>query len=226
MKAPIAWAVAACLLGGAAFAFSGSTAPARAADNPLLGSWTMIDQASGIHESLTVTPESFTFGSTQTPIPYRTVAGSGREIAVYLGEAEKPALFTVIDETRARLSVPDGPAIVLRREGAIAAAQGLVAQVAQSLEGAEPARTLSSPQSAVDEVIEARLPHAERTPYEPLKKSLDDLLEEGWELDQASGSLDGFTLLISNGGLRALCVLVPSELGQQDEALVDCRRLN
>lgn len=142
MKAPIAWAVAAWSLGGAAFAFSDSTTPARAAD------------------------------------------------------------------------------------GAIAAAQGLVAQVAQSLEGAEPARTLSSPQSAVDEVIEARLPHAERTPYEPLKKSLDDLLEEGWELDQASGSLDGFTLLISNGGLRALCVLVPSELGQQDEALVDCRRLN
>lgn len=98
--------------------------------------------------------------------------------------------------------------------------------VTRGLDGAEPAGTLSTPQTGVDEVIEALLPYGELTPYEPLKKSLDDLLAEGWQLDQATGSLDGFTLLISNGSQRALCVLVPRDLGQEDEALVDCRQLN
>jgi hypothetical protein len=88
------------------------------------------------------------------------------------------------------------------------------------------AGTLSPPGSAVDEVNEALLPYGELTPYEPLKKSLDDLLQDGWQLDQATGDLQGFTLLLSNSGRRALCVLVPRDLGQDDEALVDCRRLN
>lgn len=88
------------------------------------------------------------------------------------------------------------------------------------------AGTLSTPGSAVDEVNEALLPYGELTPYEPLKKSLDDLLQDGWQLDQATGDLQGFTLLLSNSGRRALCVLVPRDLGQDDEALVDCRRLN
>lgn len=112
--------------------------------------------------------------------------------------------------------------------GAQESAQQLVdaVPVTRGLDGANTAGTLAAPNSAVDEVAEALLPHGELTPYEPLKKGLDDLLAQGWRLDQATGSLDGFTLLISNGGQRALCVLVPRDLGQEDEALVDCRRLN
>jgi hypothetical protein len=98
--------------------------------------------------------------------------------------------------------------------------------VTRGLDGVGSAGTLSSPDTAVDEVTEALLPFGELTPYEPLEESLDDLLAEGWQLDQATGDLQGFTLLISNGASRALCLLVPRDLGQDDEALVDCRRLN
>ena len=97
--------------------------------------------------------------------------------------------------------------------------------VTRGLNGSSPG-TSPSPDSALDEVNEALLPFGELTPYEPLRESLDDLLAEGWQLDQANGDLEGFTLLISNGGSRALCFLVPRDLGQTDDALVDCRRLN
>ena len=98
--------------------------------------------------------------------------------------------------------------------------------VTRGLDTNSSAGTLSTPDSAVDEVNEALLPYGELTPYEPLKKSLDDLLQNGWQLDQATGDLQGFTLLLSNSGRRALCVLVPRDLGQTDTALVDCRQLN
>lgn len=98
--------------------------------------------------------------------------------------------------------------------------------VTRGLDGSGSAGTLSTPGTAIDEVNEALLPFGELTPYEPLRESLDDLLAEGWQLDQATGDLEGFTLLISNGASRALCLLVPRDLGQDDEALVDCRRLN
>jgi hypothetical protein len=97
--------------------------------------------------------------------------------------------------------------------------------VTRGLDGS-PAGTLSSPGTALDEVNEALLPFGELTPYEPLRESLDDLLAEGWQVNQASGTLEGFTLLISNGSRQALCFLVPRDLGQTDTALVDCRQLN
>lgn len=98
--------------------------------------------------------------------------------------------------------------------------------VTRGLGGNGSSGVLSSPDTALDEVNEALLPFGELTRYEPLKKSLDDLLEEGWRLDQASGDLEGFTLLLSHGGARALCFLVPRDLGQDDSAIVDCRQLN
>lgn len=98
--------------------------------------------------------------------------------------------------------------------------------VTRGLDGNGSSGTLSSPDTALDAVNEALLPYGELTRYEPLKKSLDSLLDEGWRLDQASGDLEGFTLLLSHGGARALCFLVPRDLGQDDSAIVDCRRLN
>ena len=98
--------------------------------------------------------------------------------------------------------------------------------IAQQLQGSKPATTLSPSSSAIDAVTDALLPHGVETPYEPLEKSLDDMLEEGWQLDQASGTHNNFTMLLSNGGRQALCVMVPRNLGQADTALVDCRQLN
>jgi len=98
--------------------------------------------------------------------------------------------------------------------------------VTRGLDANGSAGTLSTPGTALDEVNEALLPFGELTPYEPLRESLDDLLAEGWQVNQASGTLEGFTLLISNGSRQALCFLVPRDLGQTDTALVDCRQLN
>jgi hypothetical protein len=114
-------------------------------------------------------------------------------------------------------------------DGTVATAQDSSQQlvdavpVTRGLNGSSPG---ALPGTAIDEVNEALLPYGELTPYKPLRESLDSLLAEGWELNQASGTLEGTTLLISNGDSQALCFLVPRDLGRDDQALVDCRRLN
>src|SRR3546814_18597893 len=66
--------------------------------------------------SLTITPDDLAFGSAQAAVPYR-FEETGDGLAVYLGEAEDPARFIFLDDMNARLSVPGGPSIALRRNG-------------------------------------------------------------------------------------------------------------
>ena len=91
---------------------------------------------------------------------------------------------------------------------------------------AETAAPEGAPQGLMDEMLAIMVPHGVNTRFEPLKQSLEALLAEGWQLDQAGGASGGFTLLLSKGQTRALCMLVPRDMGQADTAVSDCRRLN
>ncbi|MGF1630120.1 MAG: hypothetical protein ACFCUT_11675 [Kiloniellaceae bacterium] len=192
---------------------------AEAAENSLLvGTWTAEDPDSGEQEQLIITPETLQFGVDEPQIPY-TAQGSGGFYEIFIGgPGNLPARFTFRDADTAELAVPGGPTIALTR--AAAAAEVAPAAADDGSGGG------SGGGSLLDEMTAALLPHGVTTRFEPLDQSLEDLLSAGWKLDQAGGASGGFTLLLSNGATRALCVLVPKDLGQADTALSDCRRLN
>lgn len=214
------------LLGVLAGIVGGGIVAAGAQENPMLGSWTAVDPGTGIHDVLTIRPDDLAFGSAQAAIPYRfEEADDG--LAVYLGAAEEPARFTFLDETNARLSVPGGPSIALRRNGASPAPERPAAAAP------EPA-TADGPglrDSVIDAAAEALLPQhgqARSAPWpdRPLEPSLEGLLADGWQVDDVTGSTGRLTFLMSNGGHLAACVLLPREPGSADSAPFDCRRLN
>lgn len=210
MRRPLS--VAACLAGGIAWAV-GAIGTAAAQENPMLGSWAAIDPGTGMHELLTVTPEHITFGAAP-PIPYR-LERDGEALSLYLADAEQPARFVFFDDANAQLSVPDGPTIALKRKAA--AVRG-----PRSAAAAGPAPH----ESVIDAAAAALLPPSAPAPYDPLDPSLEGLLANGWQLDEVTSSTSGLTLLMSNGGYHALCVLVPRKPGEADGAAADCRRLN
>ena len=208
MKRPLS--VAACLAGGIAWAV-GAIGTAAAQENPLLGSWTAIDPGTGMHEVLTVTPENITFGDAAPPIPYR-FEQDGETVSLYLADAERPARFVFFDDTNAQLSVPGGPTIALTRKPAAVAGPRSTA--------ARPATR----ESIIDAAAAALLPPSASARYDPRDPSLEGLLATGWQLEEVTGSTSGLTLLMSNGGHHALCILLPR--GEADSAAADCRRLN
>src|SRR3546814_11305012 len=67
------------LVGGLAWvvAAAAGASSATAQENPMLGSWTAVDPATGIREVLTVTPEAITFGAAAPPIPSRVAPAGG-----------------------------------------------------------------------------------------------------------------------------------------------------
>lgn len=132
MTLRIAWA-AAWLLSGAVWAVPGSAGGQDARGDPLVGSWMAIDPATGIREVVTVTPETFTFGSTQTAIRYRAERSDDKVIDIYLGNARNAAVFTLLDDLHAQLSVPGGPTISLQRDVALPVADGVIQRAADSL---------------------------------------------------------------------------------------------
>jgi hypothetical protein len=211
-------ALALCLV----VAWSGA---AGAQGNPLVGTWTASDPGSGQQEQLVITEETLQFGAGEPQIPY-TAEASGDSYALFIGGPENPATFTLIGPDAAELALPDGPAIALTRAAAgsaeVAPAAG--APAAGLGEGQEGQGATGG--SLIDELMAAAVPYGVATRYEPLNESLETLLSAGWKIEQAGGASGGFTLLLSNGATRALCILVPQDLGQADTALSDCRRLN
>lgn len=209
MRRLTGWGVAViCLLGW--------VVAAGAQENPMLGVWTVNDPNTGKEEQLTFTADHMTFGSEQRPIPYR-FERRGDNITIFLGNQDSaPGTFTVIDETHAELFVPGGPPVALTRVAAAPAAPASSGQAAAS----------GPPNDLMDEITKALVPYGVQTRYEPLERSLEQLLSEGWKLDQAAGAQGGFTILLTKGSMHALCVLVPQNLGQAATALSDCRRLN
>jgi hypothetical protein len=198
--------------------FAWSEAAGAAENSILVGTWTAEDPASGQQDQLIITPNTLQFGADEPQIPY-TAQGSGGFYEIFIGgPGNPPARFTFRDADKAELEVPGGPTIALTR--AVAAAEvAPAADAGQEGHGAPAGNML-------DELTAALLPHGVATRFEPLDQSLEDLLSSGWKLDQAGGASGGFTLLLSNGATRALCILVPQNLGQADTALSDCRRLN
>jgi hypothetical protein len=198
--------------------FAWSEAAGAAENSILVGTWTAEDPASGQQDQLIITPNTLQFGADEPQIPY-TAQGSGGFYEIFIGgPGNPPARFTFRDADKAELEVPGGPTIALTR--AVAAAEvAPAADAGQEGQGAPAGNML-------DELTAALLPHGVATRFEPLDQSLEDLLSSGWKLDQAGGASGGFTLLLSNGATRALCILVPQNLGQADTALSDCRRLN
>lgn len=104
-----------------AAAHAGDLPPAAASAPPrpapaasLVGAWTAVDPATGMHEVVTVTAETLTFGAAP-PLPYHAER-NGSGLALWLGDAEAPLDFHFFDAANAQLSMPGGPAIALRRE--------------------------------------------------------------------------------------------------------------
>jgi hypothetical protein len=198
---------------------------AGAQGNPLVGTWTASDPGSGQQEQLVITEETLQFGAGEPQIPY-TAEASGDGYALFIGGPENPATFTLLGPDAAELAIPDGPTIALTRAAAgnaeVAPAAGLAA--AGSADGQEGQGATGG--SLIDELMAAAVPYGVATRYEPLNESLETLLSAGWKIEQAGGASGAFTLLLTNGGSNALCILVPKDLGQADTALSDCRRLN
>ena len=206
-------ALALCLV----VAWSGA---AGAQGNPLVGTWTASDPGSGQQEQLVITEETLQFGAGEPQIPY-TAEASGDSYALFIGGPENPATFTLIGPDAAELALPDGPAIALTRAAAGSAEVAPAAGLGEGQDGQG-----ATGGSLIDELMAAAVPYGVATRYEPLNESLETLLSAGWKIEQAGGASGGFTLLLTNGGSNALCILVPKDLGQADTALSDCRRLN
>lgn len=224
------------LVGGLAWvaAAAAGASSATAQENPMLGSWTAVDPATGIREVLTVTPEAITFGAAAPPIPYRVVpagegpaaeAEGGDALSLYLADGEQPARFTFFDDANAQLSVPGGPTIALERKVAPA-----VADDPESTGQAGSVRGTGAQAGVIDAAVATLLPPDRIGPYgpdyDPLHPTLIGLLAGGWEIDEVNGSTTALTLLMTNGGHHALCRLIPRKLGGSDAAVTDCRRLN
>jgi hypothetical protein len=207
-------ALALCLV----VAWSGA---AGAQGNPLVGTWTANDPASGQQEQLVITEETLQFGAGEPQIPY-TAEASGDGYALFIGGPDNPATFTLIDPDTAELAIPDGPTIALARA---AAGSAEVAPAAGAPAEGQEGQGATGP-SLIDELMAAAVPYGVATRYEPLNESLETLLSAGWKIEQAGGASGAFTLLLTNGGSNALCILVPKDLGQAATALSDCRRLN
>jgi len=198
---------------------------AGAQGNPMVGAWTASDPGSGQQEQLVITEETLQFGAGEPQIPY-TAEASGDGYAIFIGGPENPATFTLIGPDTAELAIPDGPTIALTRAAAGSAEVAPAAGVpAAGLEEGQDGQGATGA-SLLDELMAAAVPYGVATRYEPLNESLETLLSAGWKIEQAGGASGAFTLLLTNGGSNALCILVPKDLGQADTALSDCRRLN
>lgn len=187
-------------------------------ENPMLGAWMTVDPATGVHDALTVTSDHFILGEATPPIPYR-FEEDGEALSVWLGDGEEPARFRFFDGTNAQLSVPGGPAITLKRQVATAT------EASENAAAGPAAVQESIIEAAVADLLEAATMAPGRPPQDPSYPTLQGLLADGWQLDQISGSDDGLTLLMSNGGYHALCVLPPRQTST-DTATSDCRHLN
>jgi hypothetical protein len=203
---------------------------AGAQGNPMVGTWTASDPGSGQQEQLVITEETLQFGAGEPQIPY-TAEASGDGYALFIGGPDNPATFTLLGPDTAELAIPEGPTIALTRAAAGSAEVAPAAGApdaglgdAGSADGQEGQGATGG--SLIDELMAAAVPYGVATRYEPLNESLETLLSAGWKIEQAGGASGAFTLLLTNGGSNALCILVPKDLGQADTALSDCRRLN
>jgi hypothetical protein len=190
-------------------------ASASAQEASIVGTWAATDPATGREEQLVITAQHLQFSPDQPPLPYE-VSQTGNVFILKVGGDEIPPLrINLLNDEEATLTLPGSETIALTRVAAPAAPDSAAA-----------ATTPAPPQNALDEALTAFVPFGVKTRFEPLNQSLEQLLADGWSLDQAGGASGGFTLLMSKGDTRALCMLIPHSLGQAATALSDCRRLN
>ena len=71
-----------------------------------------------------------------------------------------------------------------------------------------------------------RLPNGVPTKFEPLNRSLEQLLSAGWQMVQISAAQGGFSVWLRDGKVNALCIVVPKLYDESGGAVSDCRRLN
>ncbi len=188
-----------------------------AQDNSIVGTWPATDPATGNQEQLIITDSHLQFGPNEPPLPY-TATQTGNLFVVTIGDGSVPPLrMNLLGDGAATLTPPGGEPIALTRVATAAPAAPPAAAAA-----AAPA----APTNAFDETLSAFVPFGVTTRFEPLNRSLEQLLAEGWRLNQAAGASGNFTLLISKGDTHAICMLIPHSMGQAATALSDCRRLN
>jgi hypothetical protein len=181
--------------------------------NPLVGSWAVKDEVSGVDTTFWFMEDSVIKGPGQAPLPY-WYERDGESLVLTIGrEDEPPATLTFSGSDSAELQLADGVVIHLTR-----LEEPGVPGVAPAHPPAEQSVSSQGPLDAV--------PLGVPTLYEPLEQSLESLLTMGWRLEQVSGTQNGFTILIRNGERNALCVLVPPAPATGAMALSDCRRLN
>lgn len=188
---------------------------AGAQEATIVGTWAATDPATGREEQLVITAEHLQFSPDQPPLPYQA-SQTGNVFILKVGDDNIPPLrINLLNDEEATLTLPGSEPIALTRVAGPAAP-----------ETAEAAPAPAPAQNAMDEALTAFVPFGVKTRFEPMNQSLEQLLADGWNLDQAGGANGGFTLLISRGDTRALCMLIPHSLGQAATALSDCRRLN
>jgi len=197
---------------------------AGAQGNPLVGTWTATDPATGQQDQLVITETTLQFGAGEPEIPY-TAERDGDSFSLFVGGPDNPAIFILLGDDAAELQIPGGPTVALARAAPPAPMEDAAAAVAPSGEG-EGESVAEGQMTIADEMARMAAPFGVSTRYEPLNASLESLLAAGWKLNQAAGAAGGFTLLLTNGTSNALCVLVPEQLGLASTALSDCRRLN
>lgn len=193
----------------------------RAQDNPLIGTWESRDPASSQVLSMTITETQLTIDGEGPPVGYRWQS-DGNVYSVQVDDPNAPPVtFTVVDPDTLELRFPDGVPLTLSRVGPAPD----VDPEAQA--GSTPAPAAEPMPSAGGETIASMLlPHGVDTLYAPAGASLKQMLDAGWEPQQASGVQGGMTMLLRDGSQYVFCILVPKDFGDSPTALSDCRKLN
>lgn len=190
----------------------------RAQENLLIGTWESRDPASPQVLSMTFTETHLSIEGEGPPVTYQWRA-DGNVYSVQVDDPNAPPVtFTVIDPDTLELRFPDAPPLTLTRVGA--------APDSTTAQSAQPQPDSGIPAMGGETIASMLLPHGVDTRYEPAGASLEQMLNDGWELQQASGAQGGMTMLLRDGSQYVFCILVPKDFGESATALSDCRKLN
>jgi hypothetical protein len=193
----------------------------HAQENPLLGTWESRDPASTQVLSMTITDTQIAIEGEGPPVGYQWQADGNMYYVQVEDPNAPPVTFTVIDANTLELRFPDAPPLTLTRVGDAPPSTG-------TAKSTTPQDADTGMPAAGDESIASLLmPHGVDTRFEPAGASLEQMLNDGWEVQQASGAQGGMTLLLRDGSQYVFCMLVPKDLGGTGSvALSDCRKLN
>jgi len=190
--------------------------------NALVGEWKDATRTGKRAVNLTIAPSHIAPGG-ETPIPY-TFTQAGNVYTVQLGVPQAPPMTFTLQDPRTLLMQMEGEqAITLTRVGAPPAATMAEAPAPAAPAAAPQAGLMGAGDGSFAKMI---LPQGVATRFAPTQETLEQLLNGGWKLTQASGTQGGLMFLLEKSGRNVACLVVPEVLMEGDTALSDCRSLN